>query len=85
MKHPANLRIWGEKVVLTTYKPEHVAKYNNWMGDEEILRLTGSERLTLDEEYEMQKDWENDPNSKFFDFMTSFCKLCYTTRRSWLA
>ena len=31
-----------------------------------ILELTASEPLTLDEEYEMQKTWYNDPNKLNF-------------------
>ncbi|CAG7816519.1 unnamed protein product, partial [Allacma fusca] len=66
MKHPPGTMIEGEKVVLTSYKSLHVPKYHGWMGDEEILRLTASERLTLEEEYKMQKDWEDDPNKCTF-------------------
>lgn len=63
MKHDVGLKIFGERVVLVPYRREHVAKYHDWMGDAEILHLTGSERLTLQEEFEMQKTWEEDADS----------------------
>jgi len=66
MKHKESTKIVGEKVVLVPYRPEHVAKYHDWMEDPEILRLTGSDRLTLEQEYEMQKEWERDMNKCTF-------------------
>lgn len=65
MRHDDNFRIIGEKVVLVPYRQSHVTKYHLWMGDEEILRLTGSDRLTLEEEFEMQRSWTEDTDSKF--------------------
>ncbi|XP_021949779.1 N-acetyltransferase 9 isoform X2 [Folsomia candida] len=66
MKHDVGLKIFGERVVLVPYRREHVAKYHDWMGDAEILHLTGSERLTLQEEFEMQKTWEEDADKCTF-------------------
>jgi len=66
MKHKEGTRIVGEKVVLVPYVSDHVAKYHDWMEDPEIQRLTGSDRLALDQEYEMQKEWERDVNKCTF-------------------
>jgi hypothetical protein len=35
------------------------------MENEQILELTASERLSLEEEYEMQKSWYEDDNSEY--------------------
>ncbi|XP_051151816.1 uncharacterized protein LOC127265844 isoform X2 [Andrographis paniculata] len=53
--------IEGEKVILVPYMKEHVAKYHVWMQDPAILEATASEPLTLDQEYEMQISWVQDP------------------------
>lgn len=47
--------------ILVPYLKEHVEIYNNWMQDPELLLLTDSEPLTLDQEYEMQVSWALDP------------------------
>lgn len=36
------------------------------MQDAELLRLTASEPLTLQEEYDMQESWASDPNKCTF-------------------
>lgn len=41
-------------------------RYHSWMQCPELQRLTASEPLTLDEEFEMQKAWANDEDSKKF-------------------
>lgn len=56
-------------IVLIPYCHHHVKKYHSWMCDPEIQHLTASEPLTLDEEYEMQKTWFNDPLKLTFILM----------------
>ncbi|KAL2246172.1 UNVERIFIED_CONTAM: N-acetyltransferase 9-like protein [Sesamum indicum] len=56
----------GEKVILVPYMKEHVPKYHVWMQDPSILQATASEPLTLDQEYEMQLSWIQDPLKQTF-------------------
>jgi len=41
-------------------------RYHDWMQSPELLEQTASERLTLDQEYEMQQSWFQDENSNIF-------------------
>lgn len=66
MRANENTMIVGEKVVLVPYREEHVAKYHEWMSSPELQELTASEPLTLEEEYEMQKKWQNDEDKLTF-------------------
>eukprot|EP00924_Labyrinthula_sp_SR-Ha-C_P001126 augustus_masked-scaffold_7-processed-gene-14.52-mRNA-1 protein AED:0.35 eAED:0.35 QI:0/-1/0/1/-1/1/1/0/172 len=52
--------IVGEKCVLVPYERHHVEQYHNWMKNPNILELTASEPLSLQEEYDMRDSWEND-------------------------
>lgn len=45
----------NDRVVLRPYRRWHVPRYSEWMGDEALREATASERLTLDEEYAMQR------------------------------
>ncbi|XP_021735205.1 N-acetyltransferase 9-like protein [Chenopodium quinoa] len=56
----------GEKVILVPYMKEHVPNYHQWMQDPYLLFVTGSEPLTLDQEYEMQLSWSQDPLKRTF-------------------
>ncbi|KAF8414214.1 hypothetical protein HHK36_002214 [Tetracentron sinense] len=56
----------GEKVILVPYMKEHVPKYHQWMQEPALLQATGSEPLTLEQEYEMQLSWTQDPNKQTF-------------------
>jgi RimJ/RimL family protein N-acetyltransferase len=56
----------GTKCVLVPYRKEHVLKYHEWMQDPKILETTGSEPLCLQEEYDMQESWRNDPEKCTF-------------------
>ena len=40
-------------------------RFHDWMSSEDLLRLTASEPLSLEEEYEMQKNWRNDNDSEY--------------------
>jgi len=52
--------IFGNEIVLVPYQHEHVARYHEWMSNPELLELTASEQLTLEQEYKMQKEWADD-------------------------
>jgi RimJ/RimL family protein N-acetyltransferase len=52
-----NYTIQHEDLLLMPYLSEFVPKYHNWMQDEVILELTSSEKLSLAEEQENQRDW----------------------------
>ena len=50
----------GDRAVLVPYRSEHVPRYHEWMKDPFLLEATGSEPLSLEEEYEMQQTWRDD-------------------------
>ncbi|KAK6918755.1 GNAT domain [Dillenia turbinata] len=56
----------GERVILVPYMKEHVPKYHEWMRDPALLQATGSEPLSLEEEYNMQLSWTQDPLKRTF-------------------
>ncbi|ORX41305.1 GNAT domain-domain-containing protein [Kockovaella imperatae] len=63
MRVNENTVICGDKVVLVPYRREHVETYHEWMKSPELLELTASEPLSLEEEYEMQRKWHMDEDS----------------------
>ncbi|RDX41112.1 acyl-CoA N-acyltransferase [Lentinus brumalis] len=66
MKANENTVIVHPDVILVPYRIEHVAKYHEWMSDEVLRELTASEPLTLEEEYEMQRKWQQDEDKLTF-------------------
>ncbi|XP_068120620.1 alpha/beta-tubulin-N-acetyltransferase 9 [Hyperolius riggenbachi] len=50
----------GLRVLLVPYEPHHVPRYHEWMMSEELQKLTASEPLTLEQEYDMQRSWRED-------------------------
>lgn len=51
----------GQRVLLVPYMPQHVPIYHLWMQDPGLLEATGSQPLTLEEEFGMQLSWNVDP------------------------
>ncbi|KAJ6526264.1 GNAT domain-containing protein [Mycena vulgaris] len=66
MKVNADTVLLGRMVALVPYLPDHVPKYHSWMQDEELRELTASEPLTLEEEFEMQRKWQQDEDKLTF-------------------
>lgn len=56
----------GKQVIFVPYMTEHVPRYHEWMKDPALLQATGSEPLTLEEEYAMQQSWTTDPQKCTF-------------------
>ncbi|MBA0732857.1 hypothetical protein Gogos_016920 [Gossypium gossypioides] len=55
----------GQKVIMVPYMEAHVPKYHLWMQDPALLQATGSEPLSLQQEYDMQLSWNQDPLTWF--------------------
>ncbi|KAK0420884.1 hypothetical protein QR680_014946 [Steinernema hermaphroditum] len=56
----------GKRVILVPYEEKHVDKYHKWMESEELRELTASERLSREEEFEMQRSWREDEDKCTF-------------------
>ncbi|KAN0136477.1 acyl-CoA N-acyltransferase [Lactarius tabidus] len=66
MRVNTHTAIVGETVVLVPYRAEHVETYHAWMQSTELRDLTASEELTLEEEYAMQRSWQEDEDKLTF-------------------
>ncbi|KFM07817.1 N-acetyltransferase 9, partial [Aptenodytes forsteri] len=64
MKINQNTVLQGQRVTLVPYTSAHVPRYHEWMQSEELQRLTASEPLSLEQEYEMQRSWQDDADSE---------------------
>ena len=54
------------RLLLLPYAAALVPRYHAWMADEWLRECTASERLTLDEEHEAQREWARDPMKQTF-------------------
>ncbi|KFW08413.1 N-acetyltransferase 9, partial [Eurypyga helias] len=66
MKINQNTVLQGQRVTLVPYTSAHVPRYHEWMQSEELQRLTASEPLSLEQEYEMQCSWRDDADTWTF-------------------
>ncbi|XP_005998328.1 N-acetyltransferase 9 isoform X2 [Latimeria chalumnae] len=66
MRTNQNTLLEGKLAVLVPYNSSHVPRYHNWMKSEELQKLTASEPLTLEQEYEMQRSWREDADKCTF-------------------
>ena len=66
MKENYETCLVGDNCVLVPYHPCHVEQYHAWMQNAALLEATGSEPLTLEQEYEMQQSWRRDPHKCTF-------------------
>ncbi|XP_014808969.1 PREDICTED: N-acetyltransferase 9 isoform X2 [Calidris pugnax] len=66
MRINQNTVLQGQRVTLVPYTSAHVPRYHEWMQSEELQRLTASEPLSLEQEYEMQRSWRDDPDKCTF-------------------
>ncbi|KAG0124348.1 GNAT domain-containing protein [Tuber indicum] len=66
MKLNAKTALLSPKILLVPYEPHHVPTYHAWMEDEDLRTATASDRLTLPEEYAMQKSWREDGDKLTF-------------------
>ncbi|KAI9294836.1 n-acetyltransferase 9-like protein [Neoconidiobolus thromboides FSU 785] len=62
----SNTILKNDRLWLIPYLKEHVPQYHQWMKTEELLELTASEPLSLEEEYQMQDSWREDEDKCTF-------------------
>ncbi|XP_062508139.1 alpha/beta-tubulin-N-acetyltransferase 9-like isoform X5 [Corticium candelabrum] len=69
MRLNQHTKLVGHRAVLVPYCIHHVPnahfayRYHEWMKSPELLELTASEQLSLEEEYQMQQTWLKDDNN----------------------
>ncbi|KAJ2159342.1 hypothetical protein GGF46_003089 [Coemansia sp. RSA 552] len=56
----------GKQAVLVPYEKEHVPRYHEWMKSPFLQEMTGSEPLSIEEEYDMQQSWRRDSDKCTF-------------------
>jgi RimJ/RimL family protein N-acetyltransferase len=66
MKINETTSLLSPKILLVPYSAHHVPQYHTWMQDAELQKLTASEPLSMEEEYEMQRSWRNDGDKLTF-------------------
>ncbi|XP_051888721.1 N-acetyltransferase 9 [Pristis pectinata] len=66
MRLNEDVALRGQRAVLVPYSAGHVPRYHQWMKSEELLKLTASEPLTLEQEYQMQRSWRDDDDKCTF-------------------
>ena len=66
MRDNFNVCIIGKKIKLVPYQKKFVEIYNQWMKDPYLLQMTGSEPLSIEEEYDMQRSWQDDSDKCTF-------------------
>uniref|UniRef100_UPI00398E78DF alpha/beta-tubulin-N-acetyltransferase 9-like n=1 Tax=Pristiophorus japonicus TaxID=55135 RepID=UPI00398E78DF len=66
MRLNADSVLWGWAAALVPYTARHVPRYHQWMKSEELQKLTASEPLTLEQEYQMQRSWRMDADKCTF-------------------
>jgi RimJ/RimL family protein N-acetyltransferase len=71
MLQNADVVLRGSRAVLVPYCVEHVPVYHGWMSSAEILRLTASEPLSLDEELASMSAWRDDAEKLTFVVLDS--------------
>jgi DNA polymerase delta subunit 2 len=62
----AKITLSNSVIQLVPYGAQHVPRYHAWMQDPEVLELTASEPLSLEEEYAMQRTWQEDADKLTF-------------------
>jgi RimJ/RimL family protein N-acetyltransferase len=80
MRDNCNISIRGNQVVLVPYQRKFVSKYHVWMQDPQLLLMTASEPLTIEEEYAMQRSWKDDADKCTF-IVLSNCSSSRASRR----
>ncbi|GAA5977289.1 hypothetical protein JCM5350_002418 [Sporobolomyces pararoseus] len=58
--------LYSPRLVLRPYRRWHVPQYHEWMEDPKIREQTASERLSFEEELEMQSSWSLDEDKLTF-------------------